>query len=138
MKKKNLIILLLTAILCFSFPTSSVWAGSKHDYRRQGIAIGIGAAILGTALFGQYNRGYYSHHRSAIHRAPVYRYPTPRHRQHREGHWEMRKERVHPTYRRVWNPGHYNRHGEWVNGHWIKVVDQPGYWTKTRVWVSRR
>jgi hypothetical protein len=50
----------------------------------------------------------------------------------------VRKEWVQPTYKRVWNPGHYARRGEWIEGQWIEIVDRPGYWTEVRVWVSRR
>jgi len=55
MKKKNLFALLLTAILCVSFLIPSVWAGSKQRHRWQGVAIGLGTAILGNAIFKHYH-----------------------------------------------------------------------------------
>lgn len=138
MKKRDLSILLITALLCVSFLIPSAWAGSKQKHRWEGVAIGIGATILGCALFKQYHDDtYYSHHKPAVVPAPAYRHPPPRYSRHR-GDWEMRKEWVPPTHKRVWNPGHYNRRGEWVAGQWLEIVDRPGYWTEVRVWVSRR
>ena len=134
MKKKTLFILLLTVMLCISFLIPSAWAGSKQRHRWEGAGIGIGAAILGSVLLKHYHK-YYSPNKHAP--APVYSYPATRHHRHR-GHWEAGKEWVPPTYKRVWNPGHYNRRGQWVAGHWIKILEQPGYWTKTHVWVSCR
>lgn len=138
MKKKNLFILLLTALLCFSFLVSSGWAGSKHSYRRQGIAIGFGTAILGNALFNHYKHSYYSHYRPVLyHNRPVYSYPPHRKHRHR-GHWEVRKKWIPSAYKKVWNPGHHNHHGKWVRGHWIIIEARPGHWIKTKVWVSCR
>ena len=79
MKKKNLFIVVFITILCVTFLTSSAWAGKKHRYRWEGIAIGVGAVMLGHALFKH-------HHHRHFHPAP----PPPRFRGH-------------------WNPGHYNR-----------------------------
>ena len=55
-----------------------------------------------------------------------------------QGHWELKKVWVPPTpnYRKVRVPGYYGRFGKGVIGHWIRIVDRPGYWTKTYVWVS--
>jgi len=137
MKKKNLFALLLTVILCISFLTPSVWAGSKQRHRWQGVAIGLGTAILGSALYKHYNREYYSHPRRSPVVTPGYSHHPRKYRRHR-GHWEVRKEWIPPTYRKVWNPGHYTRRGKWVPGHWIEIEDRPGCWTETRVWVVRR
>ena len=136
MKKRKLSILLITVLLCVSFLRPSAWAGSKQKHRWEGVAIGVGAALLGCALFSQYNdRATYSHNSPAVVPAPAYRHRPVRYSRY-AGHWEARKEWVPPSYRRVWNPGHYNRRGEWVRGQWIEIVDRPGYWTQVRVWVS--
>lgn len=138
MKKRDLSILLITVILCVSFLIPSAWAGSKQKYRWEGVAIGIGATLLGCALFKQHqDNKYYSHQKPAMVPAPAYRHPYPRYSLHR-GHWEVRKEWIPPTNKRVWNPGHYNRLGGWVTGQWIEIVDRPGYWTEVRVWVLPR
>ncbi len=138
MKKRDLSILLITALLCVSLLIPSAWAGSKQKHRWEGVAIGIGATLLGCALFKQYqDHTPYSHRKPAMVPAPAYRHPSPRHCRHR-GHWEVRKEWVPPTYKRFWNPGHYNHRGEWVAGQWIEIVDRPGYLTEVQLWVSRR
>jgi len=48
------------------------------------------------------------------------------------------KEWVAAEYKRVWNPGHYGRHGAWINGHWKRIEVSPGHWAKKRVWVAYR
>jgi hypothetical protein len=30
-------------------------------------------------------------------------------------------------YKRVWNPGHYNRYGQRIIGHWVVIKDRPDY-----------
>jgi len=134
MNKKTLLIFVLIALFSVSFLPASAQAGSTQRHRWEGVAIGIGAAILGSTLLHQHmNDAYYEHpydgSESGSYIRP-YRY--------RSGHWEVRKEWVPPTYRRVWNPGHYNRYNEWIPGAWIEIVDRPGYWAKTRVWVAHR
>jgi hypothetical protein len=127
MKTKNLFILILATVFFFSFISSPAWAGSRQQYRWEGVAIGIGAAILGNAILNDI----YSRPRTE----PVYSYsPPPR----PSGHWEMRSIWVPGTEKRVWNPAHYSHQGRWVRGTWIMVVDSPGYWTKERVWIARR
>jgi len=129
MKKKNLFILLITTILCVSFLTSSAWAGSRQRYRWEGVAIGIGAAILGNAIFSRPVQ-----RRSCI--RPVYYRPVPR----RpvvcpSGYWEMRRTWVPPPYERIWVENYYNRYGDLVPGYW-KERRRPGYWVKRRIWVA--
>ena len=130
MEKKKLLTLLIAAVLSCFFLITSVYAGSKHSYRRQGIAIGLGAAILGSALYKTL-----SHPKLIVPNAHVFSHPARR-KHWNQGYWETRKEWGPPAYQRVWNPGHYNRHGAWVRGHWIKIVDRQGYMTETRSWVS--
>ena len=135
MKRKSLIVFVLVAVFSFTLLSTPAQAGSKQRHRWEGVAIGVGAAILGSTLFHYHNS--YHECRPAPRSRHVYCHPRPRHHRHR-GHWEVRKEWVPPTYQRVWNPDHYNRHGRWVPGHWIEVESQPGYWAETRVWVRRR
>jgi hypothetical protein len=135
MKIKNLIIILLTMVFSLSLIAPSVWAGSTQRHRWEGVAIGLGAAIVGSALLS--NR-VYSYPAPTV----VYRHPgPPRHGYYppprRRGHWEFRKVWVPPTYEEVWNPGHYDINGQWVPGRWIEIEKEPGYWTKEKVWVSK-
>ena len=115
MKKKNLFII-LALIFCLS-SVNSAWAGNVQRNRWEGVAIGIGAAILGYTLY-QYS----------VPAQPKVNqhYQTPtnydnRYRQKPSGHWETRKVWVQPTYESVWSPGHYNHsYGRGVRGHMDK------------------
>jgi hypothetical protein len=130
MKAKKLLVLVLATVLLVSFLSSPAWAGSPQQYRWEGVAIGIGAAILGSALLNNMHTHPYSYPEPAYTYSP----PPPR----RGGHWEMRSVWVPATEKRVWNPAHYSHDGKWIRGTWIMVVDRPGYWTKERVWIARR
>ena len=136
MKKKKLFIVLVTFILCLSFMIPSASAGNVQRNRWEGVAIGIGAALLGTAFIHHYRDS--ASTRAAVHDPypPAPYYHRDRYRCKPSGHWEERKVWVQPVYKRVWNPSHYDRRGRWVPGHWIKIEKKPGYWTKERVWVS--
>jgi hypothetical protein len=120
-----------TATVLISAPAV---AGSKQRHRWEGVAIGVGAAILGHAIYQAHKdpsppRVVYADPEPT----PRYHHPRP---QHRRGHWEWRKTWVPSTYEKTWNPGHYNRKGHWVRGRWIEVKTSEGYWSKERVWVA--
>ena len=147
MKKKSLFTLLLVLAFTFVILTPSAHAGNVQRHRWEGLAIGLGTVILGSALLRSQQLPTHQSFSYDSQPPPSYRHRPDRddrsswrhkrsHRHHR-GYWEMRKEWVPPTYKKVWNPGHYNRHRKWVAGHWIRIEGQPGYWTKTRVWVAR-
>jgi hypothetical protein len=130
MKTKKLIVTgLITLFTIFTFTTVS-WAGSAHKHRMEGLAWGIGAAILGKVII--------DHHRN---NHPVAA-PAPQPAVHYQqapaepaGRWEVRREWVPARYKKVWNPGHYNHRGHWVRGHWMKVQIEQGYWQEKEVWV---
>lgn len=67
------------------------------------------------------------------------RKPSTTHRR-QGGHWKVKRVWVPPTpnYKKIMIPGYYNHRGNAVIGHRIRLVDQPGYWTKTWVWVANR
>jgi hypothetical protein len=125
MNKNKFFIALFATILCVTFVTPSAWAGKKQRYRWEGVAMGLGAAILGNAIYNNQDFGPSPSH--------AYCSPPPA---RRDGHWEIRKVRVRPSYQRVWNEGHYNRSGRWVRGHWTRIVREPGYSFEKRVWVN--
>ena len=135
MKTNKLLISLVATLIAVTLIATPALAGSKQQHRWEGVAIGVGAAILGHAI--------YHAHKGASHPQVVYQAPEPapryHHRypfKHRRGHWEWKKTWVAPTYEKIWNPGHYNRRGRWIPGHWIDVQTSDGYWKKERVWVA--
>jgi hypothetical protein len=134
---KKAISLMTAAVLSLMILAPPADAGNKQRSRWEGVAIGLGAAVLGSALLGHHNRPVAS--------APPAYTPPPEpayrhsHRGHRHrGHWEIRKTWMAPVYERVWNPGHYNRKGRWVPGGYIRIEVESGYWQKQKVWVARR
>ena len=134
MKKRSLsLIVIVTAITMF-LTANTAFAGRKHHERWKGIAIGVGAVILADAIFNGNNNSVRVSEPCYV-KVPA---PPPRYRAYHKGHWEIRDEWVPPTYKTVWNPGHYNRKGDWIKGAWIKIVDKPGYWKEERVWVSAK
>ena len=137
---KKTFVLITAMIFSLSLLAPSAIAGSKQRHRWQGVAIGLGAAILGNAIFNNC-RDYPPPERVVVRERYDYNhsYCPPRHHpRHYSGHWEVRKTWVPPACERAWNPGHYNRYNYWVPGQWITIEKAPGYWTKKRVWVARR
>lgn len=134
--KKTLFIILVTVTFGFCLAAPSARAGNVQRNRWEGVAIGIGAAMLGHVL-------YKNHVQEHPAREVVYVNPRPQRHKFRpprkaRGHWEVRKTWVLPAYESVWNPGHYSRRGRWVEGQWIEIEKAPGYWTEERVWVSKK
>lgn len=134
MKTRSVFILTVVSLLTLALTAGSASAGRYHHRghdRLKGVAIGVGAAILVTALINHARENSYRE------TEPCY-VPPPPPQEYRQqgGHWEIRKQWVSPTYKRAWNPAHYDYNGVWVEGAWIEIVDQPGYWTENRIWVS--
>ncbi|HUV76886.1 MAG TPA: hypothetical protein VMW06_02400 [Desulfobacterales bacterium] len=110
MKKKNLIMVLLAMVFTLSFISPSVWAGSPQQYRWEGVAIGVGAAVLGGALIN-----------ACIYPCPspraVYRYPCPPRYgyyhppRHHRGHWKAGKRSRPNHYKEARPRGPYPGHG---------------------------
>ncbi|GEM_PF-237537 len=143
MKTKRLLLVCVVGIFAISAAAPSAWAGSAQRYRWEGVAIGVGAAIVGSALLAQYASPRYE--RTTVYENVYYTPPRRHHRHHwrrwhhrRHGYWESRRVWVPPVYERTWNPGHYNHRRCWVPGHWIRILKSEGYFTHERVWVTRR
>ncbi|MEJ2039661.1 MAG: hypothetical protein P8X55_12130 [Desulfosarcinaceae bacterium] len=132
MKKKKYIVIMITAFFTVFAFSAPALAGSPQQHRWEGVAIGIGAVLLGKALFDASQRPYAA---PAPQPAVVQYHHAPRPAP--SGHWEIRKQWVAPVYKKVWNPGHYNRHGRWVTGQWLQVEVESGYWVEKQVWVPR-
>ncbi len=132
--KSKLSVATLVILLAFAISVpSSALAGSPQRHRWEGVAIGVGAAILGKVLFDahqNYSPGYAPAPRPTVVENHYYQSPPPP-----AGHWETRREWVPPSYEKVWNPGHYDRRGRWVEGHWMRLESSPGYWAEKEVWV---
>lgn len=134
MGKRSFVLSALIFSLCLVFTVNSAMAGSKQHERWKGVAIGVGAAILGSVILN-------SQKQQSCEPARVYDRPVIQHRkgpaQKGPGRWEIKREWVPASFKKVWNPGHYDSRGRWVKGSWIKVVDRPGYWTERRVWIAK-
>ena len=157
---KKLIAIITAVLLISGFATVT----SAHADRKtiEGFVLGTGVAILGAAILHEMNRdtgagsssgsyaytghipprynppGYNKHYNR--HYTPPKRYKKAKHyRRYAErnprGHWEVRKVWIAPVYEEKWNPGHYNRRGEWVSGRYQKFMIQEGYWSEKKVWV---
>jgi len=98
---KKILIVLMSCMLLIAVSSLQAQAGSKQRYRWEGIAIGIGASILGNALLN-YQHPYPPH--------PGY-YPSK--------HWRMKRaKRVPPIHKRKYRAdGYYGYNGKWVPGY---------------------
>ena len=132
MKIRSLTLLVLVFTIILTLTSTSVFAGGRHHERWKGIAIGLGAAIIGNAIINN-SRDYSVRE---YERCSVLVPAPPRHYSSYEGHWEIRDEWVPPAYKTMWNPAHYNGRGDWVEGAWIRIEDRPGYWKHKKVWVA--
>ena len=132
MKIRSLTLFVFVFTIILTLTSTSAFAGRRHHERWEGIAIGLGAAILGSAIINN-SRDYSEREHE---RCTVVVPAPPSHYSRYEGHWEIRDEWIPPTYKTVWNPGHYNGRGDWVEGAWIRIEDNPGYWKQEKIWVA--
>ena len=143
---KKILVSLLVAVCLVAFTSAAALAGDKQRHRWQGVAIGVGAAILGHAILSntldpcpdrgavvRYNDRH--HYRPDRHDSRWRHEPPPRHSRSR---WKVERHWVPPVCERVYNPGHYDRRGRWVAGRWITIEKKPGYWAERRIRCDRR
>lgn len=137
MNRNLFFIFIIIFVFSLSVFPSAVQARSVNGSDSEGVAIGIGGAIVGNAAI-QHQRQYASRKYSRRH-GQGYGYRPPRHhrrhygyrspwrhgpgygyRSHRRygyrGYWRMGKGLSPYFYKKVWNPGHYNRYGQWIPG----------------------
>ncbi len=124
MKKKPSLLAVASLVVCVAlFTASSAHAKSPQRYRWEGVAIGLGAALLGSALL----------HPPYCYRPappPFYRFP-PSPPAPECDQWEVRRVWIPPRYDWVWVPGYWRR-GCWVPGRWEKRLVSPGHWEERR------
>ncbi len=157
-KMKKLISIITAVLMLICFSTVSAHADRKTVER---IMIGTGVAILGAAIFNEINNNsipQYSKNTTWHNDHKSNRYnDRHRHKRHKryyasksnkfskpikqikpikqKGHWEIEKTWIAPVYETKWNPGHYNRKGDWINSRYEKFTIQKGYWDKNKVWI---
>lgn len=143
---KKIIAITTTALLLICFSTVSAYAGSARRHTMEGIMIGTGVAILGAAIINgihqdsrpHYTRNY-SRHDEYRHNGYRHNYKNKHHRKYRshstKGYWKIEKIWIGPVYEKRWNPGHYNRRGDWISSRHEKFLVQDGYFQKNKVWV---
>lgn len=116
MKSRKFFIIGIAAVLSICFAGQSAWAGSKQRHRWEGIAIGLGAAMVGSALIhNQGGRPHYGpvpgfsfyYREGQRYRAPrhgKYRHHNPRH--YRYGHRHHPRHYRHPGVHQHRSRGH--------------------------------
>lgn len=138
---KKIIAGLTTVFLIVVFSSTPARADRKT---MEGFLLGAGITILGAAIYDEmqndsprYNKR--DNRRQAYKAGYKKGYKTSKYkkhqRHHRRGHWEIDKVWVDPVYETKWNPGHYSRDGEWVNGRYEKFLVSNGYWKERKIWV---
>ena len=133
------IIAITTSVLVLTF-FSTV---SAHADRKtvEGFMLGTGVAILSAAIFNGIHKTsphqyIQKHSRSDKYRHAGNRYDRRNFRhQGPRGYWQIERIWIDPVYEKKWNPAHYNRRGEWVNGRHEKFLVQNGYWQEEKIWV---
>ena len=128
MKTSNGLILTIAAVVSLCLVSTSAWAGSAQQHRWEGVAIGIGAAIVGSAIIHHHGHSHhatapvrYGHgHRKHYQNSHRYHgYKKPRYRgHHRNGKSHFRgpgyDRKHHARERHAYNHGYrkHSRHGK--------------------------
>ena len=140
---QKIIAITTIALLLICFSTVSAHADRKT---MEGFMIGTGVAILGAAIingihndsrhhydrsYSRHSRHYYAGYRQGYKKGHHRKYKSHRPR----GYWEVERIWVEPVYEKKWNPGHYNRRGNWISGRYENFLVQDGYFQEEKVWV---
>ena len=139
---KKIIAITTVVLLSVCLSTTSALAGAARRHTIEGFMIGTGVAILGSAIINGINRDSrpqytqsYSRHDEYRHSGYRNNYPRKYRHQNHGGYWEVQRIWIDPVYEKKWNPGHYNSHGEWVDGRHEKFLIANGYWQEEKLWV---
>ncbi len=138
MKKISALTLTLVILACFSTAVANAGAARRHTI--EGFVLGTGVALIGTAIIHGMNLG---HQPSLDYPRHKRHYNNRNQRQHARydwgprGHWEIQKVWIADRPKKRWNPGHYTKRGNWVNGRYQKVRVRDGHWQTQKVWVAR-
>jgi len=138
MKKISALTLTLVIIACFSTAPANAGAARRHTI--EGFVLGTGVALIGTAIIHGMNQ---RHQPSLDYPKHKRHYNSRNQRQHARydwgprGHWEIQKVWIADRPQKRWNPGHYTRRGNWVDGRYQKVRVRDGHWQTQKVWVAR-
>ena len=117
MKKKNILLIVLTIIVCLTLVVPSAWA--RRHKSLEGAAIFLGTAFLIDAFVHAAHQKY-DYDRSYC--PPARKAAVCSHR-----HYRSKRIWVAPVTERIWHKGYYNGRGRWIPGHW-EVIHRPGYW----------
>ena len=123
MENRNRWMIVAAAIAVLTLVSTSSWAGSKQQYRWEGVAIGIGAAILGSTLLHHHGVHvstpatvvhYSGYRRDHHHRSGHYAYGTHRHWGHPYHRKHQLQGRSHggPRHKGNFVPRFDHRHSE--------------------------
>jgi hypothetical protein len=142
---KRIIAVTTTILLVICLSTVTAHADRKT---MEGFMLGAGAFILGSAIYNAHHDSVqyipqkttnykYSHNRYNSNYRYKYKgkHNKKYNRHDKKGHWKTKKRWVDPLYKKRWNPGHYNRKGQWISGRKVSFLVKQGYWQKKKVWV---
>lgn len=142
MKKIICITTAVLLLICMSATSSTAGAARRHTI--EGVVIGTSLALIGAAIYNDIHRDGapdQRQHYPAVHEPPRHddRYASREqyhnaHRYHRpRAHWEIQRVWIPPVYETRWNPGHYNRRGEWISGGYQDFLVKEGYYMEEKV-----
>lgn len=122
MKRTQKLIIAVAAVLSLGLISTSVWAGSKQQHRWEGVAIGVGAVIVGSALINHHAYGYHGGPPVAFSFTYRENHPHPsRHHGYRKPHYGGHQNHWRPHDRGPRYKGHrqygdtlsHRRNGKW-------------------------
>jgi len=125
MKKKYYVLILIGA--GFLIQTSMVWAFDHEGNQRNTSSFNAHRAMQGNAYNTEAYRPMHGQNHDNRRQGPQVQHYQPYHQElWQRAHGNMKKFRTRLAYKRVWNPGHYNRMGHWMPGRWVNMKIHPG------------
>jgi hypothetical protein len=130
---KKLITMSLIIAFIALFTLDSAHAGSKQRYMWYGAGIALGATALG--LMAHQLSTYPHSPQTVYYPQPEPWYSPPPPPEFVPGHWEITREWVPGSWKRVWVPGYYDRWRNRVGGHY-EDYQNPGHYVEKKVWIE--